>query len=94
MKKVVDILLWIFGIGMALCLIAGGLAVLGFIVALFVGGDLATEMCLFIHKMYFPYVIQFTSVFVGVGLLGMYLGRLKALSLKADGNQKSGETQE
>ena len=94
MKKVVDILLWIFGVGMALCLLAGGLAAVGYIVALFVGGDLATEMCVFIHKTYFPYVIQFTSVFVGIGLLGMYSGRLKALSLKTDSNQKPDETKE
>lgn len=92
MKRVVDTLLWIFGVGVTACLFAGGVAALGFIVALCVGGDLATEICVFIHKTFFPYVIQFTSVFVGIGLLGMYLGRVKALSLRSKSNNDSDVT--
>lgn len=92
MKKVVDTLLWIFGVGVMVCLFAGGLAFLGFVVALCIGGDIATEMCVFIHKTYFPYVIQFTSIFVGIGLLGMYLGRVKALSLRSASSKGSDAT--
>lgn len=92
MKKAVDTMLWIFGVGVMVCLFAGGLAFLGFGVALCIGGDVATEMCVFIHKTYFPYVIRFTSVFVGIGLLGMYLGRVKALSLRAKSNKGSDTT--
>ena len=92
MKKTADILLWVFGVGVMACLFAGGLAFLGFAVALCVGGDWATELSVFIHKTYFPYVIQFTSVFVGIGLLGMYLRRVKALSLRAKSSSNSDET--
>lgn len=87
MKKAVDTMLWIFGVGVMVCLFAGGLAFLGFGVALCIGGEAATATCVFIHKTYFPYVIRFTSVFVGIGLLGMYLGRVKALSLRAKSNK-------
>lgn len=82
MKKVSDILLKIFGIGVLLALFAGAISLLGFVVAMFIGGETATAICVFIHKTYFPYVIKFTSVFVGIGLVGMYLSKVKALSLK------------
>mgnify|MGYP003293973344 CR=1 FL=1 len=81
MKKFSDVLLKIFGVGVTLCLFAGGIAVLGFIVAMFIGGETATEICIFIHKTYFPWVITFTSVFVGFGLIGMYLNKMKSLSI-------------
>lgn len=84
MQKVSKVLLTIFGIGALLTLFAGGLALIGFIVALCIGGETATEMCVFIHKTYFPYVIQACSVSVAIGIAGMYCGKLKALSMKED----------
>ena len=48
---------------------------------MFIGGETATEICIFIHKTYFPWVITFTSVFVGFGLIGMYLNKMKSLSI-------------
>lgn len=84
MKKVSNIILWIFGIGVTLCVLAGGLSLLGFIVAMCIGGETATSMCVFIHKEYFPWVIKFTSIFTGFGLLGMYLTRKKSLTIAAD----------
>ena len=82
MQKVSKVLLTIFGIGALLTLFAGGLALVGFIVALCIGGETATEMCVFIHKTYFPYVIQVCSVSVAFGIVGMYCGKLKALTMK------------
>lgn len=81
MKKVSDILLKIFGVGCLLVLLAGALAAVGFGAALCIGGEAATQICVFIHKTYFPYVIQGTSVVVGIGLIGMYLSKVKALSI-------------
>lgn len=88
MKKASDILLKIFGIGVLLALFAGALSLLGFVIAMFIGGETATAICVFIHKTYFPYVIKFTSVVVGIGLIGMYLSKVKALSLKEDTSEK------
>ena len=95
MKKVSDILLTVFSVGVLAVLFAGGISLLGYIAAMFIGGETATNMCVFIHKTYFPYVIRFASVFVGVGLLGMYLSKIKALALTGESDKaeegKSGQ---
>ena len=84
MKKATNILLTVFSIGSLCALLAGALAFVGFAVALAVGGETATELCVFIHKTYFPWVIKATSVFAGMGLVGMYLSKQKALTTKTD----------
>lgn len=84
MKKVTDILLKVFGIGVCFCLFAGGFSILGYVVALIIGGETATAICTFIFKKYLPLIIRFTSIFTGVGLLGMYLSHQKALTAQAE----------
>ena len=84
MKKVSDILLKIFAYGIIACLFAGGLSLVGYLVALIIGGESATALCLWVFKTYLTWVIKATSVFTGFGLLGMYLSRQKALIAKVD----------
>ena len=91
MKKVANVVLWIFGIGVTVCVLAGALSLLGFIVALCIGGETATTICVFIHKEYFPWVIMATSVFTGIGLIGMYFNKTRSLSLKAEKEEKDEE---
>lgn len=81
MKKISNVLLTIFSIGVLTTLFAGGLSFLGYLVALFIGGETATAICAFIYKEYFPWVIRICAVCVGAGLIGMYLKKLKALSI-------------
>lgn len=81
MKTISNILLKVFSIGVLLTLLAGALTLIGFIVAMCIGGELSTEICVFIHKTFFPYVIRVTSVVVGIGLVGMYVSKIKALSI-------------
>lgn len=88
MKKFTDILLTIFGVGVLVCLLAGALSLVGYIVAMFIGGEKATALCLFIFKTYLPWVIKFTSVFTGIGLVAMYLSKQKALSAASDNTDK------
>ncbi len=83
MKKVSNVILWIFGIGETLCLFAGAISIVGFIVALCIGGEIAPQICVFIHKTYFPWVIKFAALFTGFGLLGMYLTKKKSLSVNS-----------
>lgn len=80
MKKISNICLTIFAWGVILTLFAGALTFVGYIVALFIGGETATALCAYIYKTYFPWVIRVCSVAVGMGLLGMYLNKVKALS--------------
>ena len=79
MKKVSKIMLTLFSIGVLLTLFAGVLALLGYIVALVIGGENATALCSFIYTQYFPWVIRICSVAVGFGLIGMYFDKKKAL---------------
>ncbi len=88
MKKISDILLKIFAIGIIAVLFAGGISLLGYIVAILIGGEVATQICTFIFKTYFPYVIRITSFFTGIGLLGMYLNRQKALIVEVDNKKE------
>ena len=87
-KKITDVILWIFGIGVTICLIAGAISLIGFLIALCIGGETATEICVFIHKTYFPWVIKFTTIFTGLGLIGMYLSKSKALTISNEEKEK------
>ncbi len=88
MKKFSDILLKIFSVGVLLILFAGAMTLFGYIIAMFIGGEVATEICVFIHKTFFPYVIRVTSIVVGIGLLGMYFSKTKALSISDTSEEK------
>lgn len=79
MKKASDILLKIFAYGIIACLFAGGLSLVGYLVALIIGGESATALCLWVFKTYLPWVIKATSIFTLIGLIGMYLSKQKAL---------------
>ena len=87
MKKISKVLLTIFSIGALLTLFAGALALLGYIVALIIGGETATALCSFIYTQYFPWVIRVCSVAVGFGLIGMYLEKKKALVVNASNSE-------
>lgn len=79
MKKASDVLLKIFAYGIIACLFAGGLSLVGYLVALIIGGESATTLCLWVFKTYLPWVIKATSIFTLIGLIGMYLSKQKAL---------------
>ena len=81
MKKISKICLTVFSVGVLLCLLAGALSAVGYVVALIIGGETATALCAFLYKEYFRWVIRICSVSVGFGLIGMYLNKMKALSI-------------
>ena len=85
--KLDSFLLRIFSIGTLGTLFAGGVTILVFIYALFVGGSEAVECCVFIRNVYFPYVIQICSFSVLCGLIGMYLKHQVALTIKEESDK-------
>lgn len=89
LKKISDILLTVFAVGILACLLAGGIMLVGYLVALCIGGETATAICTFLFKTYLPWVIKFTSIFTGCGLIGMYLSKQKALTASSDAAQES-----
>ncbi len=73
MKKLDNITKKIFGTITVCVLFLGGLSLVGYVIALLIGGDQATLLCEFIYKDYFPIVIQISTFGVGIGLLNMYI---------------------
>lgn len=84
MKKVANVLLTIFSWGVLFAVVAGGISIIGYGIAIIIGGEIATELCHWIRKEYFPLLIQATSIFVGLGLVGMYLEKKKALVIETE----------
>ena len=86
--KIGNFLKLIYGYGIMICLFAGGLTFFGYVAALIIGGDTATEICTFIYKTLFPYIIYASTSMVVLGLVAMYLCGEFALSAKSDKKKK------
>lgn len=79
-KKLSNVLKTIFGYGIMISLFAGGLTFFGYVVALIIGGDVATAICTVIYKNIFPVIIYLSVIMVLLGLVAMYLAGEKALT--------------
>ena len=79
-KKISDVLKTIFGYGIMISLFAGGLTFFGYVVALCIGGDVATSICTVIYKKIIPVIIYLAVSMVPLGLLAMYFAGEKALT--------------
>lgn len=86
LKKISDICKLIFGYSIMINLFVGGLTVLGYIVALIVGGESGALISAFIYNKIFKVLIYATSVTVLFGLFAMYIGGEYAL--KAESKKK------
>lgn len=84
MKSLGEKINFIFGWGVYVCLLAGGITFFGFMLALLIGGDTGQSLSIFLHRQYFPLVIRATSFIIILGLIGMYVNHEQALSLAAD----------
>ncbi|MBQ4259128.1 MAG: hypothetical protein IJB84_02550 [Lachnospiraceae bacterium] len=80
LKKLSEKIRIVFGYGVMICLFAGGLTFVGYLVALLVGGTVAVEICEFIYKKVIPVIVYASTVLVLLGLLAMYLNGEKALT--------------
>ena len=80
LNKISEVLSWIFGYGMMICLFVGGFSFFGYLVAIIIGGDTATQICDFIYKELFKYLVYTTSILVLLGLVKMYLSGQTALT--------------
>lgn len=79
-KKISAVLKMIFGYGIMICLFVGGATFLGYLVALIIGGPIATAICEFIYKTIIPYVIMGSTIMVLLGLVAMYFNGEVALT--------------
>ena len=92
-KKAAAICKTVFGYAILIVLFAGGITSIGYLAALIIGGDIATEICNVIYKRIFPVIIYATSITVLFGLFSMYLGGELALTVGKKKNKTEKEKQ-
>jgi len=90
MKKFCNVLSLIYGYGMLVTFIAGGLTFFGYVVALCIGGEVATQICTVLYKHVLKAIIIAASCVVVLGLLKMYLSG----EIQADVRKKRAEAKE
>lgn len=88
LKKISDVCKIIFGYGIEIVLFAGGLTFFGYLAALFIGGETATNICTWIYKSFVPVIIYASTVLILFGLLSMYLAGEKALTPETHNKKK------
>ena len=91
LKKISSFCKLIFGYGIMLTLLAGGLTFFGYVVALIMGGDGAAVICNVIYEQIFPVIIYISSSTVLFGLVAMYLGGEVALTATKKTSKNDGE---
>ena len=72
----------VFGYGIMLSLLVGALTFFGYVFAICIGGELATQICSFIKDRIIPLVTYTSTVMVLFGLLIMYMSGQVALTAK------------
>lgn len=82
MEKISRICFKISSAGILACLLAGGMALVGYIMGIIIGGNLAESLCVWIFDSYLSLVIKFTAAFTGIGLIGIYFSKHKELTFK------------
>lgn len=80
LSKISNVLSYVFGTGIVLSLLVGGLTFFGYVAALIIGGETAAEICTFLYKTVFPVVIKTSTIMVLLGLVIMYLNGEVALT--------------
>lgn len=63
----------VFGCGITIVLIAGGLTFFGYLAALVIGGDAAASVCAFISGKINPVLVLISTSLILLGLLKMYV---------------------
>ncbi len=78
-EKTAKGLSYIYAIGITVALFAGALSFFGYVAAMIIGGDTATDICTFIYKQIYPVIIYLSSCSVLIGLVKMYVAGEKSL---------------
>lgn len=87
-KKIADVMGYIYGVGIAIALFVGALTFLGYLAAIIIGGQTATDICVFIYKTIYPILFTFSSCIVLFGLLKMYVAGEKSMTSKKKNTPK------
>ena len=95
MKKIAETLKIVFGYGIMITLLVGGLTFFGYVAALIIGGNTAAWICEVIYKHIVPVMIKTSTIFVMFGLVTMYLAGEMALttSKREKGSNKAAKNE-
>lgn len=91
LKKVSDVFKLISGCGIEIALFAGGLTFSEYVIALIIGGEVATNICTWTYKSFIPVIIKASTILILFGLLTMYLTGEKALMPDKHSAKERGE---
>ena len=90
-EKIYNALKKTYGITMNIAFWGGIIPLIPFIVAICIGGTTGEAISLFLYKQYYPWVIALASIAVIIGLIGLYVGKIEALSAKSFTKKKEKE---
>lgn len=95
-KKIYNVMNKIYGISMTVAFFGGILPLIPFAIAMIIGGEIGEKIALFLYNDYYPWIIGLASVSIVIGLIAMYIGKQKGLSIKEDDktDEKSEEKSE
>ena len=82
LNKIGNIMKIIYGYGIMICLFAGALTFFGYLVAFFIGGETATNICVIIYKNIIPVIVYVSGIIVLLGMITMYILGETSLSIK------------
>ena len=91
LRKISDVCKLIFGYGIMIVLFSGGLTFFGYVIALIIGGETATNICTWIYKSFIPVIIYASTILILFGLVTMYLAGEKALTPGKKNMETEGE---
>ena len=63
----------IFGYGIMISLLAGGLSFFAYTAAFIIGGDAAAAICAFVYKKIYPALVILSTSMILLGLIKMYI---------------------
>lgn len=61
-KKISDVLELIIGYVLMICLFIGGLGFIGYLVAFIIGGETATNICIWLYKTFYAWLIKISTI--------------------------------
>ena len=82
----------VFGWGIMITLLVGGLSFFGYLTALVLGGAAAETVCTFIYKQMYPILVLATYCMIALGLIKMYICGETVFSGRKKQEKKASET--
>lgn len=81
-EKIIKVIEKIFGYGIMIALLVGGITFIGYLAALILGGNIAIAICTVIYEKMYPVLIWLSTSMIVLGLIKMYIAHDSAFKTK------------